>query len=114
MFPGDGGGERLRGRGLRVDVHLVDEEEGEAAVAADPLAEELVHPLQDEGPGRVLQVVGARNATAALNGSKLRIVASSCNLSRASGVVTLTVESLVGMHSGVDGSSSLTFFFSPA
>ena len=113
MFPGYGGGERLCGRGLRVDVHLVDEEEGESAVAGDPLAEELVHPLQDEGPGRVFQVVGAGNATAALNGSKLRIVARSCNLS-ATRVVALTVESLVGMHSGVDGSSSLTFFFSPA
>ena len=113
MFPGDGCGERLCGRGLRVDVHLVDEEEGEAAVAGDPLAEELVHPLQDEGPGRVLKVVGAGNATDALNESKLRIVARSCNLS-ATRVVPLTVESLVGMHSGVDGSSSLTFFFSPA
>ena len=73
VFPGDGGGERLRGRGLRVDVHLVDEEEGEPAVARDPLAEELVHPLQDEGPGRVLQVIGAGNATAALNGTKLKM-----------------------------------------
>ena len=78
MFPGDGGGERLRGRGLRVDVHLVDEEEGEPAVAGDPLTEELVHPLQDEGPGSVLQVVGAGNATAALNGSKLKMQPFMC------------------------------------
>ena len=46
-FPGNGGRETVRGRGLSVDVHLVDEEEGEAAVTADPLAEQLVNPLQN-------------------------------------------------------------------
>ena len=65
-FPGNGGRETVRGRGLSVDVHLVDEEEGEAAVAADPLAEQLVHPLQDEGPGSVLEMIGVRYTAATL------------------------------------------------
>ena len=66
MFSGNGGGQRLGGRGLRVDVHLVDEEEGQAAIAADPLAEQLVHPLQDEGPGSVLEMIGVRYTAATL------------------------------------------------
>ena len=66
VLSGDGGGQRLCGRGLRVDVHLVDEEKGEATVAGDPLAEELVHPLQDEGPGGVLEMIGVGGIAASL------------------------------------------------